>query len=61
MSFDTFLDRMQKISNVFYDKEEQMADSTQLRELFRRVQHPRIQDTVKALEVGDDLDGIKYS
>ena len=38
-----------------------MADSTQVRELFRRFQHPHLQDMVKALEVRSDLDGIKYS
>ena len=38
-----------------------MEYSTQVRELFRRVQHPQIQYTVKAIEVRDDLDGITYS
>ena len=38
-----------------------MADSTQVRELFSRVQHPQLQDTVKALEVRADLYGITYS
>ena len=61
MSFNTFLDRMQKMFNIFCDEGEQMADSTQVRELFRRVQHQQLQDTVKALEVKDELDGITYS
>ena len=38
-----------------------MSDSTQVCELFRRVQHPQLQDTVKALEVIADLEGIPYS
>ena len=38
-----------------------MSDSTQVRKLFRRVQHPQLQDTVKALEFRSYLDGIKYS
>ena len=38
-----------------------MADSTQVSELFRRVQHPQLQYMVKALEVRADLDVIKYS
>ena len=37
-----------------------MADSTHIRGLFRRVQHPQLQDTVKGLEVRDDLDRITY-
>ena len=38
LSFNMFLDRMQKIINIFRNGEEIMADSTQVRELFRRVQ-----------------------
>ena len=37
-----------------------MADSQQVHELFRKVQHPQIQDTVKALEGRADLDVITY-
>ena len=37
-----------------------MADSTQVHELLRMVQHPQLQDTVKALEVRPDLGGITY-
>ena len=37
-----------------------MADSTQVRELFRKVQDPQLQDTVKSLEVRAYLDGITY-
>ena len=36
-SFNTFLDRMHKMFNIFCDKGEQMDDSTQVREIFRRV------------------------
>ena len=38
-----------------------MADITQVREIFRMVQHPQLQDTFKALEVRADLDVITYS
>ena len=38
-----------------------MTNSTKLRELFRRVQHPQLQDTVKVIEVRAELDGITYS
>ena len=47
--------------NIFRDEEEPMAESTQVRELFRRVQQPQLQDTVTDLEFRADLDGIKYS
>ena len=45
---------------IFHDEEEPMDNSTQVRELFRRVQHPQLQDTAKAIEVRAELDGIKY-
>ena len=61
LSFNTFLDKMQKMFNIFRNEEEPMADRTQVHELFWKVQHPQLQDTVKSLEVRDDLDGITYS
>ena len=61
MSLKIFLDRMQKMFNIFQNKGGLMADITQVREIFSRVQHPQLQYTVKALEVRSDLDGIKYS
>ena len=60
LSFNTFLDKMQKMFTIFRDEGKQMSDITQVRKLFRRVQHPQLQDTVKALEVRSDLDDIKY-
>ena len=38
-----------------------MADSMQVREIFRRFQHPQLQDMVKALEDRYELDWIAYS
>ena len=52
---------MQKIFNLLFDEGGYMSDSTQVCKLFRRVQHPQLQDTVKALEVIADLEGIPYS
>ena len=37
-----------------------MANSTQVCELFRRVQHPQLQDRFKAITVRAELDGIAY-
>ena len=60
MSFNLFLDIIQKIFNIFCDKGEHMDDRTQVSELFRRVCHPQLQDMVKVLEFRSDLNGIKY-
>ena len=38
-----------------------MADITQVRKLFQRIQHPQLQDTVKVVEVRAELDGTPYS
>ena len=61
MSFNTFLDRMQNIFNIFRDNMWHMEDSMQVSELFSTINHPQLQDTVKSLEVRSNLDGIKYS
>ena len=47
--------------NIFRDEGEQIANSTQVREIFRRVQHPQPQYTVKDFEVRHEFDNIKYS
>ena len=51
---------MKKMFNIFRNEGETMADSTQVRELFRRVEQNQLQDTVKDLEVRADLYGITY-
>ena len=61
LPFNTFLDRMQKMFNIFKEEGEPIPDNAQIRELFKRVQHPQLQDTVKALRVRFDLDGITYT
>ena len=48
--FNMFLDSIHKTFNIFRDEWGPMANSTQVCELFRRVQNPQLQDTVKALE-----------
>ena len=52
---------MQKIFNILRDEEEPVANSTPVRELFRSVLHPQLQDAVKAIEIRADIDGIAYS
>ena len=61
LPFSTFLDRMQKMFNIFKEDGEQLTKNAKVRELFTRVQHTQLQDTVKALRVRYDLDGITYT
>ena len=61
LPFSTFLDRMQKMFNIFKEEGEQLTENGKDRELFKCVQHMQLQDTVKALFVRFDLDGITYT
>ena len=47
--------------NIFEEEGEEFTENAKLRELFKRVQHPQVQDTVKALKVCFDMEGITYT
>ena len=47
--------------NIFKDEGGQLTENAKVRELFKCVQHTQHQDTVKALHVRFDLDGITYT
>ena len=61
MPFSTFLDRMQKTFNIFQEEGEELTENAKVRELLTCVQNNQLQDTVKALRVRFDLDGISYT
>ena len=61
MPFSTFLDRMQKMFNIFQEEGEELTENAKVRELLKCVQNNQLQDTVKALRVRFDLDGILYT
>ena len=61
LPFSMFLDRMQKRFNIFKEEREQLTENAKVRELFKCVQHTQLLDTVKALHVRFDLDGITYT
>ena len=61
MPFSTFLDRMQKMFNIFQEEGEELTENAKVRELLKRVQNNQLQDTVKALRVWFDIDGISYT
>ena len=60
LTFSIFLDRMQKMFNIYEEEGEEFTENAKLRELFKRVQHAQLQDTVKALKVRFDMEGITY-
>ena len=59
--FSIFLDRMQKMFNIYKEEGEEFTENAKLRELFKRVQYPQPQDTVKALKVRFDMEDIMYT
>ena len=61
LAFSIFLDHMQKMFNIYEKEGEEFTKNAKLRELFKRVQHPQLQDTVKALKVCFDMEGITYT
>ena len=61
MPFSTFLDRMQKMFNIFQEEGEELTENAKVHELLKRVQNNQLQDTVKALRVRFDIDGISYT
>ena len=61
MPFSTFLDHMQKMFNIFQEEGEELTKNAKVHELLKRVQNNQLQDTIKALGVRFDLDGISYT
>ena len=61
LAFSIFLDRMQKMFNIYEEEGEEFTENAKLHKLFKWVQHPQLQDTVKALKVRFDMEGITYT
>ena len=60
LAFSFFLDCMQKMFNIYEEEGEEFTENAKLCELFKWVQ-PQLQDTVKALKVSFDMEGIMYT
>ena len=61
LAISIFLDRMQKMFNIYEGEGEEFTENAKLCELFKRAQHPQLQDTIKALKVRFDMEGITYT
>ena len=61
LAFSIFLDRMQRVFNIYEEEQEEFSENAKIRELFKRVQHPQLQDTVKALKVHLNMEGLTYT
>ena len=61
LAFSVFLDRMQHMFNIYEEEQEEFSENAKIHELFKWVQHPQLQDTVKALKVHFDMEGLTYT
>ena len=61
MPWETFLDRMQKMFNIYKEEGEEMTENPKLWELFKHTKHAQLTKSVKALEVQYDMDGLTYT
>ena len=47
--------------NIYEEEGEEFIENAKLCELFKRVRHPQLQDTIKALKDHFDMEGITYT
>ena len=47
--------------NIYEEEQEEFSENGRIREVFKRVQHPQLQDTVKALKVRFGMEGLAYT
>lgn len=61
MSFSSFLDKMQKMFNIFEEEKEVISEQAKVRMLLKKVEHPQLQDAVGALRVRASMDGLTFT
>ena len=52
---------MQHMFNIYEEEQEEFSENAKICELFKRVQHPQLQDTVKALKVCFPMEDLTYT
>ena len=61
MQFSAFLDKMQKMFNIFEEENEQITEQAKVRLLLKKVEHPQLQDAVSALRIRSSMDGLTFT
>ena len=61
LQFSMFLDKLQKMFNIFAEEEEAISEQAKVRLLLQKVEHPQLRDAVGALRVRAQLDGITFT
>jgi hypothetical protein len=61
LQFSSFLDKLQKMFNIFEEENEPISDQAKVRMLLKKIEHPQLQDTIGALKVRSNMDGITFT
>ena len=61
LSFSFFLDKIQKMFNMFEEEGEAVTEQAKVRMLLKKVQHPALQNAVSALRIRAQLDSVTFT
>jgi hypothetical protein len=61
MSFSSFLDKLQKMFNIFEGENEEITEPAKVRMLLKKIEHPQLQDAIGALRVRSAIEGITFT
>ena len=61
LQFSSFLDKLQKMFNIFKEENEEITEQAKVRMLLKKVEHPQLQDAVGALRVRASMEGITFT
>ena len=61
MQFSAFLDKLQKMFNIFEEENEEISEQAKVRMLLKKVGHPQLQNAVNALRVQALMDSTTFT
>ena len=61
LQFSAFLDKLQKMFNIFEEENEEISEQAKVRMLLKKVEHPQLQDAVNALRVRAYMQDITFT
>ena len=61
LSFSNFLDKIQKMFNMFQEEGESITEQAKVRMLLKKIQHPQMQNAVSALHIRAQLDSVTFT
>ena len=61
MSFSSFLDKLQKMFNIFVEEIEEISEPAKVWMFLKKVKHPQLQDAIGALRVRSAIESITFT